>query len=379
MNDRCRVCARTLPESPLLTLEGMPLRAQQLPDESALAADRGADLRVLECGECGLVQLAGSPVPYYRDVIRAAGLSAEMRSFRQAQFAEFVRRFDLRGRKVIEVGCGRGEYLALMREAGADALGLEHSAAAVAACAAAGLPAARGFVAGRATRVPQAPFDAFFTLNYLEHLPRPAAFLAGVRANLRARAPGLIEVPNFDMIVRVGLFAEFIPDHLLYFTARSLRTLLEGHGFEVLEMGETWHDYVLSVVVRASSGVDAAVFHVARERLTRELAAFVGRHPPGRVAVWGAGHQALAVLALSGISGKLRYVVDSAPFKQGRFTPATHLPIVAPERLETDPVDAVVVMAAAYSDEVASGLLARFGGRIEVAVVRGGGVEPVRG
>jgi hypothetical protein len=46
--------------------------------------------------------------------------------------------------------------------------------------------------------------------------------------------------------------------------------------------------------------------------------------------------------------------VDSAEFKQGRFTPSTHIPIVAPETLRENSVDAVIVMSAAYSNEVAS-------------------------
>ncbi|MDE7061928.1 MAG: hypothetical protein K2O73_01620, partial [Lachnospiraceae bacterium] len=46
------------------------------------------------------------------------------------------------------------------------------------------------------------------------------------------------------------------------------------------------------------------------------------------------------------------YVVDSAPFKQNKYTPATHIPIVAPERLKEGEVDMVLIMAAGYSMEV---------------------------
>ena len=49
---------------------------------------------------------------------------------------------------------------------------------------------------------------------------------------------------------------------------------------------------------------------------------------------------------------KIKYVVDSAPFKQRKFTPATHIPIVSPDKLISDPVDAIIVMAGSYSDEV---------------------------
>ncbi len=77
------------------------------------------------------------------------------------------------------------------------------------------------------------------------------------------------------------------------------------------------------------------------------------------------------------LGGKIRYVVDSAAFKQGKYTPATHIPIVAPETLGSDPVDAVIVMAASYSDEVARILRQKFPAGLEVVILRDFGLEPV--
>ena len=96
------------------------------------------------------------------------------------------------------------------------------------------------------------------------------------------------------------------------------------------------------------------------------------------MAIWGAGHQSLAILALTAIADRIRYVVDAAPFKQGRFTPATHLPIVPPETLRSDPIDAVVVIAGSYSDEVAGILRESYDARIEVSILRDFGLERAR-
>ena len=82
-------------------------------------------------------------------------------------------------------------------------------------------------------------------------------------------------------------------------------------------------------------------------------------------------------MALLGLAQKIEYVVDSAPFKQGKFTPATHVPIVSPETLDANPVDAVIVMAASYSDEVGRILRRRFGGSLAVAILRDFGLEEV--
>lgn len=374
----CRVCGNLFDSESLLSFRNMPGAAQHLPDVDSVIRDRGVDLDVYQCSGCGLVQLSNPPVSYYREVIRAVAFSPEMRSFREEQFRNFVSTYALDGKKVLEIGCGRGEYLDLMQQAGVDAYGIEDGADAVEQCTRGGLKVVRSFIRSADQALADAPFDAFFMLNFLEHLPDPNATLKGIAHNLSADAVGLLEVPNFDMILRNRLFSEFIGDHLFYFTRETLRTTLSLNGFEVIECNDVWHEYILSLVVKKRTQLDITDFADYQSRLSGELQHFIDRFEVGKVAIWGAGHQALAILALTGIAGRIRYVVDSAPFKQGKFTPATHVPIVSPETLSADPVDAVIVMAASYSDEVASILRARHGTKITISVVRDFGLEQLQ-
>ncbi len=108
-----------------------------------------------------------------------------------------------------------------------------------------------------------------------------------------------------------------------------------------------------------------------QRKIHDEILDFIGRFERKKVAVWGAGHQALAIIAMTKIAREIRYVVDSATFKQGKFTPASHMPIVAPDALHSDPVDAVIVMAASYSDEVASILRQKYGKIIKYLDIKG--------
>ncbi|WP_046158376.1 class I SAM-dependent methyltransferase [Chromobacterium vaccinii] len=369
--DHCRICAQPLFAEPLLVQHDMPAAAQGLPTAEQLSADRGVELALRQCGGCGLVQLDAEPVPYWRDVIRAAGISPEMRDFRLKQFGGWLRDHGLAGRKVLEVGCGRGEYLSLLADAGADAYGVEHLPASVEACHQAGLRVERGFVDGPDTRLAAGPFDGFMILNFLEHIPAAHLTLQGIAANLADGAVGMVEVPNFDMILEKGLFAEFIPDHLFYFTERTLVRLLEANGFEVLDCRAAWHDYVLSATVRKRRPQNLSGLIACETALRASFDDFLGRFESGRVAIWGAGHQSLALISLMGIAGRIRYVLDSAQFKQGRYTPATHLPIVPPERLNDGEVDAVIVLAASYSAEVVRQIRARHGARVAIAMLDG--------
>ena len=91
----CRVCGSAFFEKPLLYYENMPKSAQNFPDAAVLADDTGADLTVCQCSGCGLVQLNNEPVPYYREVIRAAAVSAVIKDFKTRQFADFIQKYSL--------------------------------------------------------------------------------------------------------------------------------------------------------------------------------------------------------------------------------------------------------------------------------------------
>jgi SAM-dependent methyltransferase len=367
----CRICGRPFFPEPLFQFAGMPAVAQNFPKAEDAAADRGSDFDVVQCSGCGVVQLTCGPVAYYRDVIRAAAVSQEMADHRRRQFAEFVRAHSLRGRPVIEIGCGNGEYLRWLADSGAAAHGLEHNEAAVEACRRQGLSVQKGFVESANTRLAGGPFDGFLMLSCLEHLPDVNGVLAGIRANLAPSAVGLVEVPNFDMILAEKTVSEFMTDHLFYFTRETLETTLRLNGFEVEDCRSTWHDYILTATVRMRSPVPVAEFHAVTTAVRRGIDAFLARFPPRSVVVWGAGHQALAALAIHELAGRIAYVVDSAPFKQDRLTPATHVPIHSPDVLKSDPeVKGVIVMGASYSDEISRMLRGDYSPSLAVAILR---------
>ena len=365
---KCRVCGNKFFSEPLLHYENMPAAAQHLPTADSLENDKGVALEVCQCSGCGLVQLNNDPVSYYREVIRAAAVSAAMREFRQKQFSDFIAKYALQGKKIVEIGCGGGEYLSIMQQAGVNAYGLEFAPAAVAECVKKGLKVSQGFIEDRAAKIADAPFDAFFILNFIEHLPDINDALAGIGNNLVEDGVGIVEVPNFDMILRQKLFAEFIPDHLYYFTQATLHTALALNGYDILESSAIWHEYIISAVVRKRRKLELAEFDAHKTNFEKELMGFIGRHQS--VAVWGAGHQALAIISLLKLADKIKYVIDSAAFKQGKFTPASHLPIVAPETIISSPVEAIIVMAGGYSDEVAAEIKQKYGQNIKVAVIR---------
>lgn len=369
----CRICGQELFPEILLELHNMPAAAQNFPTVETLADDHGIDLELRQCSCCGVVQLTNPPVPYFRDVIRASGCSPEMHQFRLKQFSEWIRKFQLENAKILEVGCGKGEYLEIMREAGGKVYGTEHLDESVNVCRERGLTVEQIYFDHGDEKLKNGPFGGFFILNWLEHIPDLHTFLQGICNNLTPDAAGLVEVPNFNMMLKKGLSAEFTADHLYYFTEETFRVTLESCGFQVLSCRPVWHDYILSANVRRKQPLDTSLFSRKQQTLVREIKAFAGRY--AKTAIWGAGHQALAIMAMAELGRKICYVVDSAPFKQGKFTHATHLPIVPPDTLKNDPPDAVLVMCAGFSDEVARILHEQYNPAIRIGILREDHVE----
>lgn len=350
----CRCCGSILPQLPLITLNNMPKYAQNFPTKETLENDVGVDLNLFQCKFCGTIQLTGDPVPYYRNVIRAVGVSLEMKKFRLHQFQNWVKKNFLVGKKVLEVGCGTGDYLDIMNKTGVIVYGLENNSYSVQIAKDNGLKVYQGFIENEHTKLAQMPFDAFFILNFLEHIPNPKNFMRGISNNLTDNAVGLVEVPNMDMILRENLSSELIQDHLLYFTKDTLTRLLECNGFEVLRCSTILNEYVLSAEVKKRSSTNINGFIENQKMLQASVDVFFKKMKLRgiKIAVWGAGHQALANMSLLSMKDSVTCVLDSADFKQNKFTPATHLPIFSPDILNEKEIGAVLIMGGSYSTEI---------------------------
>ena len=370
---KCRVCGGSLYAEPLLELTNMPASAQNLPDSYNLDSDVGIDLQIFQCSKCGLVQIPHSPVSYYRDVIRAVGISDEMKSFRENQFSQFIKKYDRS--KIVEIGAGHGEFLSIMSNICPHSYGIEHSGSGVTDARKIGLEVTKAYIDNENFLIPNSPFDSFYIMSFLEHVPDINSFLGGLWNNLTDDAIGLIEVPNFNMIIDKQLFSEFILDHLFYFTEATLKTTLEINGFEVLECNSIWHDYILSVVVRKRKRLNLKNFLTQKDKITKEIVEFVNKYPD--VSIWGAGHQSFAIMALVGLQEKIKYVVDSAKFKQGKYTPSTHIPIVSPKFFRQSPTSAIIVIAGSYSDEVVKIIKKYDLGNLKIAILKDSGLEIV--
>jgi len=164
--------------------------------------------------------------------------------FPDPAFVAFARRFTERSlmsrcpppARLLDIGCGAGEFIAVAQRSGYDTLGIDTSEAAVEICRSKGLDARVGdldSVSGR--------FDVITMWDVLEHVADPTALLIRARESLNENGILLAKVPAFGSlsirlsaaIPRLAGLLLGAPGHVQFFTRASLETLARNAGFVV--------------------------------------------------------------------------------------------------------------------------------------------------
>jgi SAM-dependent methyltransferase len=231
---------------------GCPRSAALFRASDRLFGTTTQEFAVVRCGDCGLMRLDPPPAPdklgrYYPDLYwfspdqTAAGRLEE--AYRRLVLRDHVLFVDraLRATRaqgpLLDVGCGGGLFLRLMRGRGFRVVGLDFSAqAAAVAWRQQGAPA----VCAMLERAPFRPASlAGLTMfHVLEHLYDPRAYLMAARELLAPDGRLVVQVPNaacwqFRILGRAWNGID-VPRHLFDFRARDLERLLESCGFETV-------------------------------------------------------------------------------------------------------------------------------------------------
>jgi hypothetical protein len=370
--DRCPACAGS-PLSVFLELPAVPVHCNLLwPDRrAALAAPRG-DIRLGFCRSCGLVyNTAFDPalVEYSQRYENSLHFSPHFQAYARALALRLIERFDLRGKRIVEIGAGDGDFLRLLcREGGNRGLGFDP-----------GYDGPSPKDADGVTIIPEfysedhaaEPADFIVCRHVLEHIERPRDFLGSIRSTIGDRTDTAIyfEVPDFNYTLRDGGVWDVIYEHCTYFTAPSLSRLFAAAGFAVSGVESTFDGQFLGLEATPAPalqrpGDDTEVGRLAplvasfagvyRDKMNGWNEYLAGLHRGGRSAVvWGAGSKGVTFLnALPGAAAAIDRVVDINPRKQGMHVAGAGTLIVPPDALRDSPPDVVIVMNPAYSREV---------------------------
>lgn len=266
---KCRICNRKVDDIPLIIFENMPPSAQNFQDFGKKPDIQNINLYLYQCVGCGVVQHFQEPVSYYKEVIRSNAFSIEMQDFRNKQLKTWIEVFNLKNKKILEIGCGSGEYIEIIKKHSDNVLGIEYNENSVKNCQDKKLNVYKYYLEDSDKPLQLQKIDAFVIFNFLEHWPNPIKCFENLSKSLNNNAVGIIEVPNFEMIVEKGLFSEFILDHVFYFDRKSFVNALNIFGFEVISIQEIWNNYILSAKVKRRQFINISKMFLYRKNNAR--------------------------------------------------------------------------------------------------------------
>jgi SAM-dependent methyltransferase len=367
----CTVCAGAR-ATPFLRIENAPVSCNHLcSSRDAALSEPTAAISLGFCPDCGHVfniEYDSAQLKYrpgYENSLRG---SERFRKYDDALVDALLERYHLRGRVVIEIGCGRGQFLqALCERGGNSGIGFDpsYSSEENGANEMPGI-VIRPEVYGAQDKDPSAEFIC--SRHTLEHVGEPRNFLSNIRnATTRLGIPVFFEVPNGLYTLRDGGIWDIIYEHCSYFTPSSLARVFRETGYEPVEVAETFAGQFLTIHARtgASKWGTAPVATPDLERLVRSFAQryqsrvkdwacrLLKLESEGRrVVLWGAGSKATTFLNLLRPAA-VDYVVDVNPRKHGNYVIGTGQRIVPPEFLDEYSADEIICMNPNYLDEIA--------------------------
>lgn len=298
---------------------------------------------VCECTGCGFIYAGHLPAAaqygdYYARFSKydtGAGVSAVDEARGRAALQVLEARLP-QSATVVDIGCGSGALLSLLRQAGFhDLHGVDPAPnAAQRAREAFGLEGVRrGTMADCHAHVPLATADAVLVMAVLEHLWDPARDIAGLLGHLRPGCRVVVEVPALETFdaARGEPYGELSLEHIQFFSLASLDAFMASLGAHRLE-----HVFAALPGIHAQSLIAMYEAHGQAERpvgsrrdaeLMRDylrvsearLQAAMAKVPPGPGIVYGAGsHTARLLPALARRGGfETRLLVDANPNLQG--------------------------------------------------------------
>ena len=344
----------------IANIDGIPRSAQPFVESKPDPSDYHkykASISCYQCSLCSHVQIDADLVPYYKDVVTAASLSSTLLADRDAQIECISKLLNHTNPSIYEIGAFKGQYLSHLKNHGyTSVFGLENSLDSVAFARSNGIQLDQGYLldTGYATDKYRL-FDIILCFNFLEHIPDPFAFIQIILSSLAADICYLyFTMPSFKYIQDQDLLQEFVPDHVSYFTPSSLRALFGRCNLEICSLDSINNDNDLQIIARyeriQSAPISLGPFHELIDNINSIL--YSSNSSGLRASFWGAGHRSLTLI--SQIKNQLvSSIIDSAPFKHGRYCPDTGLRIISPLAFFDNPSEVLFLsLPGIYADEV---------------------------
>ncbi len=355
----------TIRQAPIFSLVTVKSR------EEALKVPR-KNIELGFCQDCGFIfnRLFDTSIDYfslgYED---QQGYSKTFMQYLTRISKELIDKHSLYGKTLLEIGCGKGDFINLLNElAGGHGIGVD--------------PA---YEEGRQTN-PNISFhkelyaqkhgelgaDFICCRHTLEHIHNTHEFLSLIRSSIKTKDTPVIffEIPQISRILDIQAFWDIYYEHCSYFSAGSLARLFRRTGFEIIDMRLDYSDQYL--LIEALPAEHQSYKEIEIEETVTEQYELVQRFKTKineqlgewrsrltnqkeqgkKTVVWGGGSKSVGFLTNFDDLKLIDYVVDINPHMENNFIPGIGCKYVQPNFLKEFQPDTVIIMNGVYKDEI---------------------------
>jgi len=381
----CRVC-KNKALTPVLSLGQTPPANAFLKQNQLKKPEPNFPLNLQFCRACSFVQLSDvvSPELLFRNYVYVSSTSPVFVSYFENLSKILINRLNLPPNAlVVDIGSNDGILLRPFKNQGFTVLGIDPAKKIAAAATKSGIktipefftPALAKKIAakyGRASLV--AATSAFPHIHDLDNV------IKGIKTILAPDGVFMVEAYYLGSLLEKNLFDTVYHEHLSYFTVKTISKLMKRLGLEVfdVEISDT-HGGSLRVFSQIAGGpraknrehihefenqekekglhrtktftVFAQKIEANKKSLRTLLASLKTRGK--RIIGYGAPAKGNTLLNYFQIGpDTLDYIVDDSPWKQGLYTPGTHIPVFGSEKLLAQKPDYILILAWNFAEPI---------------------------
>lgn len=399
----CRFCAARL-RTTFVDLGMSPLCQTHIAPNQLHEMEPFYPLHAYVCDRCFLVQLQAfvSPQSIFSEYAYFSSYSSSWVEHARRYTVQAIERFGLgAGSKVMEIASNDGYLLQHFVAAGVPVLGIEPAANVAQVAIDKGIATTVRFF-GRETAAAIAREHGRPNLllgnNVLAHVPDLNDFVAGMKVLLAPDGVITMEFPHLQRLMAENQFDTIYHEHFSYFSFVAVEKVFAFHGLTMFDVEELpTHGGSLRIYARHAENaarpvgervealrrreIDDGFLTLERYRgfgaqvmqTKRKLLAFlIDAKQRGKTVVgYGAPGKGNTLLNYCGIrTDFLDFTVDANPYKQGKFTPGTRIPILAPDKIRAARPDYVLILPWNLKDEISRGAayISEWGGRFVVPI-----------
>ena len=381
----CRFCGSKL-ENTFADLGMTPLCQNHIKREELNHMEPFFPLHAFVCEQCKLVQLGEyvSPEEIFSDYAYFSSYADTWLAHVKRYAYAMTERLDLTGDSlVVELASNDGYLLQYFVEQNIPVLGVEPAANVAAYAEKKGVRSVVKFFGEATAKEIKSEFgsaDLLLGNNVLAHVPDLNDFVAGMKVLLGDQGVITMEFPHLMQLVDQNQFDTIYHEHFSYFSFTTVEKVFAAHGITLFDVDElSTHGGSIRIYGRHEQDEARAVTERVIDLKAREdawgvnqmdlyrtfdervrdtkrgiLDFLISAKRDGKTVVgYGAPGKGNTLLNYCGIGTDfLDYTVDRSPHKQGTFTPGTHIPILAPEKITETKPDYVFILPWNLKDEI---------------------------